>query len=85
MFPKSVQKGIKTLVLVALTAFSAFVFLKCVMSSKGLIAITPPAMVSTALEIPMKYVYMSEVILFGFYMLSFLMRLYMLFTEKEEA
>lgn len=85
LFPKSVQKAIKTVVLLALTAFSAFVFFKCVMSGTGLIAITPPGMVSTALEIPMKYIYMSEVILFGFYMISFAMRLYMLFTEKKEA
>lgn len=85
MFPKGVQKTLKTLIFVVLMLFSAFVFIKCVMSPQGLIAITPPAMVSTALEIPMKYVYCAEVVLFGCYVISFILRLYMVFSKKKEA
>lgn len=83
MFPAGIQKAIKVLISAVLCAFSAFIFINCVVGPKGLIAVTPPAMVSTALELPMKYVYFSEVILFGFYVLSFLMRLYLTITEKE--
>lgn len=85
MFPMAVQNIIKTLVLATIGVFSAFVFLKCVMSPQGLIAITPPAMVSTALEIPMKYIYFAEVFLFGFYIISYILRLYMIFSKKKEA
>ncbi len=85
MFPKGVQKTLKTAIFVVLMIFSAFVFFKCVMSPQGLIAITPPAMVSTALEIPMKYVYCAEVVLFGCYVISFILRLYMVFSKKKEA
>ena len=85
MFPQGVQKTLKTIIFVVLMFFSVFVFFKCVMSPQGLIAITPPAMVSTALEIPMKYVYCAEVVLFGCYVISFILRLYMVFSKKKEA
>lgn len=85
MFPQGFQKTLKTVIFVVLGVFSAFVFLKCVMSPQGLIAITPPAMVSTALELPMKYVYFALAVLFGCYILSFILRLYMVFSKKEEA
>lgn len=85
LFPAWLQKTIKSVVLVVLCAFSAFVFINCVAGPQGLIAITPPAMVSTALEIPMKYIYFSEVILFGCYIVSYLMRLYLVFSKKKEA
>ena len=85
LFPMAVQKTIKTVVLAVIGVFAAFVFFKCVISPQGLIAITPPAMVSTALEIPMKYVYSAEVVLFGCYIVSYILRLYMVFTKKKEA
>lgn len=85
MFPSGVQKAIKSLIFVVLCAFSAFVFINCVVGPKGLIAITPPAMVSTALEIPMKVIYFSEVVLFGCYIISYIFRLYMVFSKKKEA
>lgn len=85
MFPKGVQKTLKTAVLVAVGVFAAFVFFKCVMSPQGLIAITPPAMVSTALELPMKKVYLALAVLFGCYIISYILRLYMVFSKKEEA
>lgn len=85
MFPKKVQATIKTVVYGVIGVFAAFVFFKCVMSSKGLIAITPPGMVSTALELPMKYVYCALAVLFGCYILSYILRLYMVFSKKKEA
>lgn len=84
MFPKKVQDTLKTVVFAAVGIFAAFVFFKCVMSPKGLIAITPPAMVSTALELPMKQVYLALAVLFGCYILSFILRLYMVFSKKKE-
>ncbi len=85
MFPAAVQKMIKIGILVVLCAFSGFVFVNCVIGPKGLIAVTPATMVSTALEIPMKYVYFSEIILFGCYIVSCLLRIYMMFSEKKEV
>ena len=51
----------------------------------GLLAVTPPAMVSTALELPMKNIYFALVILFGCYVISYLFRIYLMFTKKEEV
>ncbi|MDO4521979.1 MAG: TRAP transporter small permease [Eubacteriales bacterium] len=83
-FPKSVQKIMRLVIYIGLGVFGGFIFFKCVLSPQGLLAITPPTMVSTALELPMKWVYCSEVILFGFYIISYLLRIYMELTEKED-
>ena len=85
MFSAKVQKIFKLVIFTVMFAFSAFVFVCCVVGPKGLLAITPPAMVSTALEIPMKYVYTSLAILFGFYIVSYVLRIYMLLTQDKEA
>lgn len=84
LFPEVVRKTLKTVIFIVLAVFSAFVFINCVVGSKGLLAVTPVSMVSTALEIPMKYIYFAEVILFGCYIISFLMRIYLIFSKKEE-
>ncbi|MCD8222190.1 MAG: TRAP transporter small permease [Clostridiales bacterium] len=84
IFPEAVQKALKTIIFIVLAGFSGFVFVNCVIGSKGLLAVTPASMVSTALEIPMKYIYFAEVILFGCYVISFLMRVYLVFAKKEE-
>lgn len=83
--PKNIQRIIKMMIYVIMIIFSGFVFSKCVMSSTGLIAITPPGMVSTALELPMKYVYCAEVVLFGGYIISYILRIYMEISQKKEA
>ena len=85
MFSLKVQKIFKLVIFVVMLAFSTFVFVCCVVGPKGLLAITPPAMVSTALEIPMKYVYSFLAILFGFYIVSYVLRIYMLLTQDKEA
>ena len=81
MFPQVIQKIIKIAIAAVLCAFSGFIFINCVVGPKGLLAVTPVSMVSTALLIPMKYIYLSEAFLFGFYVISFLMRL----TAKKEG
>lgn len=83
--PKNVQKIIKFGIYIVMLIFSTFVFSKCVMSAEGLIAITPPGMVSTALELPMKYVYCAEAVLFGGYIISYILRFYVELTQKKEA
>ena len=85
MFSPKVQKIFKLVIFTVMFAFSAFVFVCCIVGPKGLLAITPPAMVSTALEIPMKYVYTALAILFGFYIVSYVLRIYMLLTQDKEA
>ena len=91
--PASFQKIIRVLVCIGLLAFSAIVFWSCIVGPEGLLAMTPPLMVSTALALPMKYVYVSIAILFGLYVISYLMRIYCIITDtniyddvvKEEA
>lgn len=85
LFPQIVQKVIKIAIAVVLCAFSGFVFINSVVGSQGLLAVTPVAMVSTALKIPMKYIYLSAAFLFGFYIISFLIRIYMILTVKKEG
>lgn len=85
LFPAVVRKIIRIAILTVLCAFGGFIFFKCVIGPDGLLAVTPPTMVTTALEIPMKYVYYALVILFGFYMVSYLMRIYMILTERKEG
>lgn len=85
LFPQIVQKTIKLAIAAVLCAFSGFVFVNSVIGSQGLLAVTPVSMVSTALMIPMKYIYLSVAFLFGFYIISFLMRIYMILTVKKEG
>jgi TRAP-type C4-dicarboxylate transport system permease small subunit len=74
-FPAVVQKAIKILVLTAILIFSAIIFFTSVMGPKGLLAITPVGMVSTALRLPMRKVYLSMAILFGLYIVSYIMNI----------
>lgn len=91
--PSGMQKVLKVFVCVVLLIFSAYVFWFCIVGPEGLLAMTPPLMVSTALSLPMKYVYVSIAILFGLYVVSYLMKIYCIITDtniyddtqKEEA
>ena len=85
MFPQVIQKIIKIAIAAVLCAFSGFIFINCVVGPKGLLAVTPVSMVSTALLIPMKYIYFSEAFLFGFYVISVLRRIYMILPAKKEG
>lgn len=82
-FPEKVQKIVKVLVLVAIWVFSIVVFVQCVVGPKGLIAMTPPAMVSTAMTLPMKRIYISLAILFGLYCISYPMRIYCVIKDID--
>ena len=85
MFSGAVQKGLKVLILTVLGVFAGFVFYNCVIGPDGLLAVTPPMMVTTALEIPMKYIYYSMVILFGCYVVSYIFRIYLIITAEKEG
>lgn len=74
-FSAPMQKAIKIIVLTLITAFSVIVFGFSVVGPKGLLAMTPASMRSTALMLPMKNVYISLVILFGLYMSSYVMKI----------
>lgn len=82
-FPDGLKKIVNILVLVGMLVFSTIVFWFCIVGPEGLLAMTPPLMVSTALALPMKYVYVSIAILFGLYVLSFLMRIYCVLTNTD--
>lgn len=74
-FPEKVQKVIRILVLAAIWVFSVVIFFMAVMGSKGLLAMTPVTMVSTALMLPMRQIYVSMAILFGLYIINFALRI----------
>lgn len=82
-FSPKMQKVLKVLVLLAIWAFSIVVFAFCVVGPKGLIALTPPAMVSTAMTLPMKKIYISLAILYGLYCLSYPMRIYCVIKDID--
>jgi len=84
LFPGKVQSFIRIMVLVMLWIFSTFVFYFCIIGPEGLLAMTPSSMVTTAMVIPMKYIYVSLAVLYGFYCLSFLFRIYTIYMEKGE-
>lgn len=85
LFPEAVRKGIRLVTQIVLCVFSIFIFYNCVIGPDGLLAVTPPTMVSTALELPMKNVYFALVVLFGCYVISYLFRIYLMLTKKEEV
>ena len=82
-FPNAVQKFVKILVLLMIWVFSIVVFASCVVGPKGLIAMTPPVMVSTAMTLPMKKVYISLAILYGLYCISYPMRIYCVLKDID--
>lgn len=84
IFPKKMRKTIRLLTMFVIMIFSGIVFYFCVVGPKGLLAMTPPRMMSTAMEIHMKYIYTALIILFGFYVVSFAMRIYLMLSEKGE-
>lgn len=91
LFPAALQKLIKILVLVAILIFSVIIFWFSIVGPAGLLAKTPASMVSTALTLPMKYIYISIAILFGLYIISFAMRIICvvldidIYEDEEEA
>ena len=74
-FPEKIQKIVKIAVLTAIWIFSVLVFFTAVIGPKGLLAMTPASMVSTALQFPMKKIYYALVILFGLYIISYALRI----------
>lgn len=82
-FPESVQKIVKIATLAVIWLFSIAVFFFCIAGPDGLLANTPATMVSTALMLPMKNVYISIAILFGLYCLSYPMRIYCIIKDID--
>lgn len=82
-FPAKVQKLIKILVLAAIWVFSVIVFTMAVMGPKGLLAMTPVSMVSTALRLPMRQIYVSLAILFGLYIISYALKILCVVKEID--
>ena len=65
--PKIIRKLIELVINIVLLLFVIFVLLKSVLS----FAILEYRMVSTAMQVPMQYIYFSMIILFGLLILSF--------------
>ena len=75
--PKIIRKLIELVINIVLLLFVTFVLLKSVLS----FAILEYRMVSTAMQVPMQYIYFSMIILFGLLILSFVMEI--LYQVKE--
>ena len=75
--PKIIRKLIELVINIVLLLFVTFVLLKSVLS----FAILEYRMVSTAMQVPMQYIYFSMIILFGLLILSFVMDI--LYQVKE--
>lgn len=75
--PKIIIKLIELVINIVLLLFVTFVLLKSVLS----FAILEYRMVSTAMQVPMQYIYFSMIILFGLLILSFVMEI--LYQVKE--
>lgn len=75
--PKIIRKLIELVINIVLLLFVTFVLLKSVLS----FAILEYRMVSTAIQVPMQYIYFSMIILFGLLILSFVMEI--LYQVKE--
>lgn len=82
-FSPKLQKVFKIIVLLLIWGFSLVVFFACVVGPKGLLALTPPTMASTAMRLPMNKVYISIALLYGFYCLSYPMRIYCVVKDIE--
>lgn len=74
---KIIRKLIELVINIVLLLFVTFVLLKSVLS----FAILEYRMVSTAMQVPMQYIYFSMIILFGLLILSFVMEI--LYQVKE--
>ena len=75
--PKIIRKLIELVINIVLLLFVTFVLLKSVLS----FAILEYRMVSTAMQVPMQYIYFSMIILFELLILSFVMEI--LYQVKE--
>jgi len=75
--PKIIRKLIELVINIVLLLFVTFVLLKSVLS----FAILEYRMVSTAMQVPMQYIYFSMIILLGLLILSFVMEI--LYQVKE--
>lgn len=75
--PKIIRKLIELVINIVLLLFVTFVLLKSVLG----FAILEYRMVSTAMQVPMQYIYFSMIILFGLFILSFVMEI--LYQVKE--
>ena len=75
--PKIIRKLIELVISIVLLLFVTFVLLKSVLG----FAILEYRMVSTAMQVPMQYIYFSMIILFGLLILSFAMDI--LYQVKE--
>lgn len=75
--PKIIRKLIELVINIVLLLFVIFVLLKSVLG----FAILEYRMVSTAMQVPMQYIYFSMIILFGLLILSFVMEI--LYQVKE--
>lgn len=80
LLPKTVGNILNALIQVTLLAFSIYVLYNSVLK----FAIIKYRMVSTAMQIPMQYVYISMILLFGMLILSFLVEIVLILFYRDK-
>ena len=77
----TLSKIIRILVTLAMLILSAFILFRSVPG----IAFLKFRMVSTAMEIPMQYIYFSQILMFGFLCISLIMRLIQMIADFNKT
>ncbi len=77
----TLNKIIRILVTLAMLILSAFILFRSVPG----IAFLKFRMVSTAMEIPMQYIYFSQILMFGFLCISLIMRLIQMIADFNKT
>lgn len=82
MLPAKAGKWLETVIHVCLLAATAFILTKSVLG----FALIKYRMVSTAMQLPMQYVYFSMILLYGLLVVSYVIEIILeLFYKEEEA
>ncbi|MDR3259060.1 MAG: TRAP transporter small permease [Fusobacteriaceae bacterium] len=80
-FPRIINKIIEILTYVGMIVFSSILMKKSVLR----FSLIKYRMVSTAMQINMKYIYVSMIVLFGFLIFSYLLEILLVFVKKGEV
>ncbi|KAE9634502.1 TRAP transporter small permease subunit [Defluviitalea raffinosedens] len=79
MLPEKAQRILKIAILIALAVFSGYVLINSTMG----FALIKYRMVSTAMQIPMQYVYGSLLVFFGLLVFSYILEIILVLTKQD--
>lgn len=80
MFPPAVNRILQAAIHIMLLVFCGYIMTNSVLS----FALIKYRMVSTAMQIPMQYVYFSMILLYGLLIFSYAVEIFLILTGKDE-